>query len=190
MTTNPVRYVSGGRSCIIWFYLFSVLLFGWEDRLISMGKLIGVIVFAVFDMSDIITSDIVAGCWILSACYTLSYRTFSIKDLSTRIFCNYRSITRSIIKTQHSTTKYGYQQSSFRIKPKFRLNQLLSIYEKFKQLIRPLSIPQSVIETYHLTIKYDNQQSTSRKNLSFHRSKILRFRNDFDYQISKEENTY
>lgn len=73
MTTNSVRYVSGGQSCIIWFYLFSALLFGWGNRLISVGKLISIVVFTVFDMSDIIDiSDIVARCWILSVCYTLN----------------------------------------------------------------------------------------------------------------------
>lgn len=62
MTTNLVRYASGGRSCIIWFYLFSVLLFGWENRLMSVGRLMGVVVFTVFDTFDILdTSDVVAA---------------------------------------------------------------------------------------------------------------------------------
>lgn len=133
ITTNPVRYASGGRSCIIWFNLFFIHLFGWENRLILMGGLIGVIVCTVLDTFDILdTFDTIAGCWILSACYTLSYRKFSIEDLSTRIFGNYRSIIRSIIKIQHPTTKYGYQQSPFRIKTEFRLTQPLPIYEESK----------------------------------------------------------
>lgn len=59
--TNLVRYASGERSYIICFYLFSVLLLGWENRLMLVGRLMGVVVFTVFDTSDILdTSDVVA----------------------------------------------------------------------------------------------------------------------------------
>lgn len=62
ITTNPVRYASGGRSCIIWFYLFFIHLFGWENRLISMGGLISVIVCTFLDTFDILdTFDTVVG---------------------------------------------------------------------------------------------------------------------------------
>lgn len=83
--------------------------------------------------------------------------------------------------------RVSIKSTSFRSKLEFRLNQLL--YEKSKQLIRPLRIPQAVIETYHQTIKYESAIDFSKKS-KFPSIQDLAIYTKFDYRISKEENTY
>lgn len=135
MTTGPVRYVSGGRSFIIWFYFsFLYFLFGWENRLISV---LGAVVGTVFDLSDTFdTLNIVNGCWILSVCYTLPYRKLSIEDLSTRAFCNYGSVIRSFINTLNIRRKStNISNRFFESNPNSDSAENFLIYGESNQLI-------------------------------------------------------
>lgn len=50
-----------GDGVVLFGFICFVLLLGWENRLMSVGRLMGVVVFTVFDTSDILdTSDVVA----------------------------------------------------------------------------------------------------------------------------------